>query len=347
MIKYRYAIGSNGNPVDVKDLTEETRRTNAPYTCYGCGKELIANLPITDRVKHFSHKSAGDCSKETYLHKLGKAVFISEYKDCLENNRPFIFSFQRPATCNYYADQFGETCEKSIQDDYDLTKAFTIIDEEKQVGDFIPDIHLSTEDGKDEIFVEIAVTHPCEQRKIDSGTRIIELKVGDEQDLKPIKNHKLKESDDWITTYNLNKKPIIDNFCKGDCDRNVDVFVIYESGKSIMLKQPPKDALYPSFISRKVKYREILGFADYGLFGLFQNRIYIDKIRETHFNRFPLKNCFLCRYHGIARFENAIFCKTYKKSCNSNEAVECDRFSSFGNLAECHEADEANEKYNG
>ena len=336
MIKYRYAKGSNGNPVDVEELSEETRRANVPYTCYDCGKELIVYLPKTNIVKHFKHKpaghkSVGDCSGETYLHELGKAVFISEYKDCLENNRPFFFSFQSPATCNYYADKFGDTCEKSIPVDYDLTKAFTVIDEEKQVGDFRPDILLSSEGGR-KIFIEIAVTHESEQPKISSDYTIIELKLANEQDVTLIKKHKLDESDPRITIHNPKKKNRTDNFCKGDCHRKVNVFVIDERGRSYLLELSPKEVLNPLSIRTIVKYEEILGFADENR--QLHKRILIDKIRESPFNGFHLKNCYLCRYHRIDGLENPIFCKTYKKSCGPNEAVKCDRFSSFRNLAE-------------
>ncbi|WP_143558041.1 hypothetical protein [Solemya velum gill symbiont] len=142
---------------------------------------MIANLG-KKKVKYFSHKSVGDCSRETFLHKLGKEVFRSEYTNCLKGNRPFIFSIILPETCNFCATKFDKTCETSTVYNYDLTKIFTNVEEEKRVGDFIADILLSSENGKEKIFVEIAVTHECEQPKIDSGSRIIELKISDEQD---------------------------------------------------------------------------------------------------------------------------------------------------------------------
>lgn len=341
MIKYQYALGKNGNLIDVKKLTADTRRTNAPYICCGCEKELIANLGIK-KAKHFSHKTAGDCTKETYLHKLGKAVFYTEYTDCLENNKPFIFSIRLSATCNYYQSQLGGVCKKTIQHKYDLTKVFKVIEEEKQVDDFRPDILLSSKDGTQKIFIEIAVTHKCEQTKIDSGFRIIELMIDDEEGVEIIKNHILNEFDNQITTYNINKKHVTKNICNGDCSKSVSVFVVYTNGKCRLLQLSPKDALNSNF-GGKVKYSKLIGLTEKNSHTPAET--YIKNIRDVHFKHMKLNNCYLCKYHGLG-LEDAIFCKTYKKSCKSNESVDCDRFRSFRNIEECHEADRNNEEYN-
>ncbi|WP_218669847.1 hypothetical protein, partial [Solemya velum gill symbiont] len=56
---------------------------------------------------------------------------------------------------------------------------------------------------------------------------------------------KIEESDYRVKTYNLNKKTIIRNEFPEECRHKISFFVVYESGKSIMLDFLPKDALNP------------------------------------------------------------------------------------------------------
>jgi hypothetical protein len=46
-ITYRYAKGSDNSRVDVLNLDSEKRYYLAPYTCIGCGGELVPNLGQT------------------------------------------------------------------------------------------------------------------------------------------------------------------------------------------------------------------------------------------------------------------------------------------------------------
>ena len=68
-------------------------------------------------------------------------------------------------------------------------------------------------------------------------------------------------------------------------------------------------------------------------------------VRESHFNGIEIKNCFLCRYHGLDGLENSIFCKYLKKSTSSNEAIECKFYKTFSNIQACIKADNENEEF--
>ena len=302
-IRYRYAKGSDNSIIDVHDLVPEKRRDLAPYSCLGCGGELVPNLGQI-KAKHFSHKTADTCSRETYLHKLAKEGFLRIYTQCLAHESAFIFVSAFPAVCNHYQSQFGQSCKTEKVVEVDLTKHFKSIELEKPYSGFTPDILLSADDGSEVLFVEIAVSHKCEASKIKFGKRIIEIEITGEDDVAQILSGRLAESSPKITTYNFKKKELIGDICKGQCQRRVNLFVIYESKKSILLELPPAEALSKSR-HRKIKHYEILGFTP-GETDL-QKDIFKEKVREAHFSKKLIKNCYLCRYHGAEGMEGAIF----------------------------------------
>ncbi|WP_143557299.1 hypothetical protein [Solemya velum gill symbiont] len=109
-----------------------------------------------------------------------------------------------------------------------------------------------------------------------------------------------------------------------------------------MLDFLPKDALNPPFRG-KVIYTEVIGFLDD--YGFERVDKYIKKVREAHFKKIKIRNCYLCRYHAKGEYEDPIFCKTYRKQCDSNVASECDRYRALGSMAECEEAERKNDEF--
>src|SRR6056297_955390 len=119
MIKYRYAFDGQGNVVNVDNLSRnrisgEVRRTEeshqdkafSKFKCISCENELIPRLGEIRR-KYFAHKSGQTCSEETYLHKLCKAIFAENYRNCIENNEPFFIEYKEEVICNRYEMCFG------------------------------------------------------------------------------------------------------------------------------------------------------------------------------------------------------------------------------------------------
>lgn len=65
-----YARDRDGRVTPVAALDALTRRSRAPFTCPGCGDELVARLGA-ERARHFAHRPGSDCpltSPETALH---------------------------------------------------------------------------------------------------------------------------------------------------------------------------------------------------------------------------------------------------------------------------------------
>lgn len=68
-------------------------------------------------------------------------------------------------------------------------------------------------------------------------------------------------------------------------------------------------------------------------------------VREAHFEGISVRNCYVCRRHGIGIFEDPIFCKALRKGCESNAAATCPQFSPFRSPEECAAAEARNLLY--
>ena len=341
MIKYKYAKCSESSLVDINDIKRESRYELAPYTCFGCGGELVPNLGKI-KVKHFSHKTSEACSRETYLHNLAKNAFLEKYTQCLDERKPFILNSTFPVTCNKFIKEIGQPCITSRIVGVDLTKYFKMISLEKGFDGFVPDITLQSDDKLQSMFIEMAVTHKCDDNKINSGNRIIEINIEHEDDIKKILSGEISESSENIITYNFKKKNIIDDDCKGECETEASLFVVFESQKCVLLEMKLVDAVvYP--IRGKVSHSEIIVYMSGHRTSA--QKLFIHKVREAHFNKIRIKNCFLCRYHGMHGENKAIFCKHLKKSFNSNEAISCNYYRVFRTIRECEVADKSNNEY--
>ena len=116
--------------------TSRMRDPGAAYFCIDCGAKIFPKNKKKENRKrgiHFSHYSDCPGSLETYLHKLAKLIIDQERRIML------------PRLGNV------KVKDASI---------------EKQLGNFVPDILLTDETGR-EIVVEIFVTHITGPDKID------------------------------------------------------------------------------------------------------------------------------------------------------------------------------------
>jgi hypothetical protein len=73
--------------------------------------------------------------------------------------------------------------------------------------------------------------------------------------------------------------------------------------------------------------------------------LFRQKVRDAHFEGVAVRNCFVCRRHGIGIFEDPIFCKALKKGCESNAAATCPQLSPFRSREECEAAETRNLLY--
>ncbi|MGO0307955.1 competence protein CoiA family protein [Endozoicomonas acroporae] len=338
MITYQYAKGIDGSIVNILKLNN--KKALSPYICFGCNKELIPRFPKS-KSKHFAHKAVDNCSLETYLHSLAKNTFADTYEKLRDSGEGYFFSATYKAICTKYIHISGEPCSIDKIMESKLTKHFPYIYIERMYKGFQPDILLSDSEDLENsnvIFIEIAVTHHCEEEKINLGERIIEITITEEKDIEIIKSGKISENGFNIDTYNFNKKSFTDDVCKGYCRKIVKVFSTYPNGSSRL------DAMWLSKYAKEgvigAKYVELIP----NFKSCDDDLNYKTKVREVYFKGIHIKNCFLCKYHGIGLLSNA-FCKIDKSSGDSNRACSCEKFRTLRTPEAYAKLDNDNKEY--
>ena len=238
MITYQYAQSDEGITKYISNVSLEYRKHHN-FTCYGCGGRMIARLKADKREPHFAHYKEGRCSKETYLHQLGKKMFVELYDFCRTNNISLEIEHQQQEICNVIDCPLGvQTPCKGIRTKKILLfPDYTECSTEsygKETG-FRPDILLSNKNG-DKIYIEIFVTHENSQKKRDSGIPIIEFPIYDESDLDIFRHDKIFEKililQKYANCYNIPNKAIAtEKFCTNKINQAKNLFKKYYEKK--------------------------------------------------------------------------------------------------------------------
>lgn len=327
MLKYRYAKGVGEATCDILTMDESTRRLGSPYRCFGCDSELIANLPKKNRTKYFSHKSHQGCSKETYLHKLAKTVFFEQYSEALAQNQPFVFVYKRATICNAFEQEFSLKCESEEYVNFDLTKYYKEVRIERKLSDFVPDITLIS-DQLPPIFIEMSVTHKSSEKKVLSGEKIIEIQIDTELDIHAFQEKKLREYSHNVRTYGIAGKAKEGNICQRDCEKVIDFFVVYNSGKARILNQPVKH-----FFATRSMYKLLAPAISSESGSRNSQEAFLENLRHHLFKGEQIKNCLLCT-HECKDKNFSSWCRITEKKVTPDTAIHCDVYKPFRNLAE-------------
>lgn len=311
-IKYRFALGKDQRIIDVLKLSDADRMD---YECAGCGNIVRPVLPKTNRQKHFRHVVQVECSNETYLHRMGKILFEQTYRRCLNNKEPYLIEFKVPIQCNYC--EYGPCDNVDEKKKYfDLTTVYKKILIEKRDGEFIPDLLIASEKGE-KIYIEIEVTHEVSFEKIQSGIKIIEIGIYDESDLTIFNEKKISLFDPRVQDYNFSPRAEVIN-SSSMCHRWKSLFLVDKNGKCSIAR---------------VNFYKIARIQSQYLYSkeidISSGYVFVQEAILAFLAGVPVKNCFLCRYHAIARYfqrtdnDEPIFCKFYKKPVKSNAAANC------------------------
>lgn len=184
MIKYHKAKDINGNIVSIEDA-----QSGAVYYCIGCGAQMIVRKG-SQREHHFSHKQTVDCNEETYIHKLAK----QHIKELFDSSESFWISYKVQENCckkdgclyRQYCNQaeLEGDCIKPDDKKFDLKQYYDTCQIEAEYEGFVADVLLSSSahPKREPCFIEIAVTHPCNEEKLKSGIRIIEIFIPKDSD---------------------------------------------------------------------------------------------------------------------------------------------------------------------
>ena len=181
-IKYKYAYTEEKVLICIDDILPEERKSHK-YFCISCDQELLPRALQRKKVTpHFYHKEEVECSGETYLHMLAKKLIKAKF----DSRQPFAIKY--PVTIECEKDSCNLVDEKCTRHEdyvlnlYDYYDTCTV---EASHGGFVADLLLTNSKNNDvpPLFVEICVTHQCEQSKIDSGIKIIEVYIRNEDSI--------------------------------------------------------------------------------------------------------------------------------------------------------------------
>lgn len=319
-IQYIYAIGETGELISIDSLDDISRKQK--FVCPECSHPLIPKMGRF-RQHHFAHKYVDNCNPETYLHKIGKKLLYDNLRNRIENNLPFYIELMDSIEC-VHSDPDDGGCIVKRKKRHDLLAYFNKVHLEKKHDGFVPDVQLTNEKG-DVIYLEIKVTHASEDAKMYSGHRLIEFDISNEEDLELVTGDSLQKSNRRVHLMNFQEKEFKEDLCNKRCDKEMDVFMLFESGKS-RIREVEKFRL--RYLNNQCIHHKVIGPTYGGDWETSVNEEYVTNVIAAHQQSLKIKNCFLCRYHAHNRSyqDGSIFCKYLKKAGSSNMAADCSAY---------------------
>ena len=215
-IQYAYAMDADDTLIHITQASHLQQ-----YTCPGCSGKLTPVLG-EQKAKHFRHFQ-DCCSSETYLHKCAKEAFLYWYTHALSVAKPITLKLERQVRCtggrSALLSDLEFRCQKKEPATYDMTKLFDTAELEKYDNTLglKPDIMLSDSGTSRRCYVEICVTHPCSEEKINSGIPILEFKITSESDIQMLLSGTYAAADERLKPYNFSPKPKTQDTCSGLC----------------------------------------------------------------------------------------------------------------------------------
>lgn len=187
---YSYSMDKESHLINVIDAVKGN-----DYYCPCCGEIMILRQG-SKRRWHFAHKgNLGDCSYETYLHKVAKKRIC----ECFNESPQFTISFHPKSTCSVMECPLGasQPCTWNTTKEFDLKKYYNNCEEEVTIDKYRADLVISNHlNNTPPIFIEIYVTHKSTEEKLNSNYRIIEIHIESEEDINQIvSTASIKESD--------------------------------------------------------------------------------------------------------------------------------------------------------
>ncbi len=341
-----YAYNSAKELVRIDDAKRQEK-----YYCVYCDGEMIPKQGKKNKW-HYAHKNVTPhCSYDHYLHTLAEIKLSEWFRD----NKNIQIELKTNFECKNW-----EKCKWSNKDDYydeeychweehtpfNLKDYYTDCVVEKKYGNFVPDICLyNNHKDIDPIFIEINVHHPCEEDKISSKFRIIEIDIEKEEDIENIINSSTIPESESIRFYNfkrtLNRERLPHKLKPLSKTTLFDSYKFYNSScDCINYNKHHKRALVEIVTPLLFYYHPFqdVSHLDYGL------------LRLTEIAP-KFRTCNLCKYHKIRDYtfdwdnilepestqdkSNSIFCCLYKtlkkeKYCKSTDAMTCSAYKLFG-----------------
>lgn len=225
-VQYSYALNEKGEPIGINEAKDHEGK----YYCPHCHAEMIKRCG-ENNAWHFAHHMQDACKYDKYLHSIAEI----RIQDWINSTSEFTIRLGHIECCKRYKqcvfyDNYCKNVEPKFKD-HNLKKWYGNCVREKQVkiGEhtFVADLlWYNKTSEKDTIFIEINVSHPCDNIKINSGVRIIEIDINSENDIDDVINNPTKNK--LIRLYNF-KPQEIPSF--ENPPKQLHRFILYDSMK--------------------------------------------------------------------------------------------------------------------
>lgn len=307
-VQYPYADVGETKLLHISGVTKENRRQYS-YICPCCQKRLRPRLG--DKNRHcFYHDKGSRCAMDKYIHDTAERLL----KEKFDSDDPFEVVMYVTKTCEQHEgclfakDHGQDFCTKTESIKYDLKQHYQKCLVETKCGDFIPDLMLIDETGKrNPIFIEIWHKHKSNEAKLNSNIKIIEIRLKKVDELQPLVENPITESD---TVRFFNFKLI-----KVKPEEMTDVklykFVLYPSLKSYCSADPTMSCSNYRSHHYKNSLVEVTALAN-GYFdrnNFWQYCLFISRQKGA-----DVKDCYLCKHcrHNFEAEEGdeaTVYCK--------------------------------------
>jgi len=151
-VQLAWARDRDGAKVRASRLDPKERRTRAPFTCLGCGDELVPHLGAR-RARHFAHRAGSSCpltAPETALHLDAKERLLALCAEAFAGRRRVVLLTRCPA------------CRRAAP--LDLATLGDGAVAEGAIGPLRADV-LVTRGGRPALALEVKVTHALPPEK--------------------------------------------------------------------------------------------------------------------------------------------------------------------------------------
>lgn len=314
-----YALDINNNIIEISNTID---LEDQKYYCPHCHNEMITRRGNI-RQWHFAHKT-DKCSYDKYLHSIAEIMIM----DWFNRSENIFLSLEHGLKCNafdsclFYNSMY---CQASEKRQYDLKKYYSKCIHEIKYEGYIADLYCENNiKPNSPIFIEIFVTHKCSQDKINSGIRIIELKIESEEDIINILNSNKLEEGEKVKLYNFKPKEFFVDYLKQDFQK----YILYPSLKSYVNRNHFNCRNYAKY--RRGIYEISLPYDDCIPDFINGGGLYMVGRVKAYLEGYFKKNCQLCMWQVEDVYDNKI-CKLYKrcgnpKYCKENDASKCSMF---------------------
>jgi len=318
-VQYRYALNEKNELIEVHDAHTQ----GGVYHCPQCGKKMIYKCG-SQKAWHFAHDKA-ECDYNKYLHTIAEKRVLEWFNTA--NEIPLVLRTNmvcnKANICKFYHDL---SCKKEINSNaFNLRQYYSKCEIEKTYDKnghkFIADLLCKPNNVEHEpLFIEICVTHPCDQEKINSGIRIIEFVIKSEEDIDDIINKTIKESNN-IRLYNFHPNDI--EYHPDYFEGIFKKFIVFRSKKAYV------DCIYCRALHHRRGIIEIsivdnIFFSGFSVEDNFFNTAFAVATKYDS----TLRHCCLCKYHVFDVWEGYGICRLFKKygtnrEASKNNAYEC------------------------